>query len=251
MVGYQGGSRNQVGAYLEVRYSDAHAWSEVYLQGEWQRVDPTAAISPDRIDFGMEALMLLWENDMMDSNGGGAALANFLNPGGMQKAYQQMRQSWQNVGYQWNKWVVNYDFESQTKLLQSLGLQHRNSLYTLVSIVIGGTLLLMLFYFWQLIPKPAKIGEAQRIYLSFIANFKRFKVTRDLSDSPSEFAQKATALFPHQALEIQKITAIYLQLVYGLNGQSEEHAETSSNLLESFKKTVKQFKLKPVKSAEH
>ena len=109
----------------------------------------------------------------------------------------------------------------------------------------------MLFYFWQLIPKPAKIGEPQRIYQRFIAKFKRFKVTRDISDSPNEFAQKAIALFPHQAVEIQQITAIYLQLVYGLNRQSEGHAETSSNLLESFKKSVKQFKLKPVKSAQH
>ena len=43
--GYQGGHVVQPisgGPYLELRQSDAHAWVEVWLEGEgWQRVDPT------------------------------------------------------------------------------------------------------------------------------------------------------------------------------------------------------------------
>ncbi|WP_373282126.1 transglutaminase-like domain-containing protein [Chitinimonas koreensis] len=43
--GYQGGEDN--GGYLIVRQADAHAWAEVWLEGEgWRRVDPTFAVAP-------------------------------------------------------------------------------------------------------------------------------------------------------------------------------------------------------------
>ena len=46
VVGYQGGEINPIGSYLVVRQSDAHAWVEVWLQGQgWVRVDPTAAVA--------------------------------------------------------------------------------------------------------------------------------------------------------------------------------------------------------------
>ncbi|MGI9304149.1 MAG: transglutaminaseTgpA domain-containing protein, partial [Gammaproteobacteria bacterium] len=50
VTGYLGGEWNPLGEYLLVRQADAHAWAEVWLPGEgWQRVDPTAAVSPDRV----------------------------------------------------------------------------------------------------------------------------------------------------------------------------------------------------------
>src|SRR5690606_7640439 len=55
VVGYQGGDFNPVDAYFIVRQSDAHAWAEVWLEGEgWRMVDPTAAVAPSRIERGVE-----------------------------------------------------------------------------------------------------------------------------------------------------------------------------------------------------
>src|SRR5262247_1064620 len=54
VTGYQGGEFNPYGGYLLVRQSDAHAWSEVWIDGRgWQRVDPTAAVAPERIERGL------------------------------------------------------------------------------------------------------------------------------------------------------------------------------------------------------
>jgi protein-glutamine gamma-glutamyltransferase len=37
--------RNPLGDYWLIRQSDAHAWTEVWLQGRgWIRIDPTAAV---------------------------------------------------------------------------------------------------------------------------------------------------------------------------------------------------------------
>ncbi|HAB45132.1 MAG TPA: DUF3488 domain-containing protein, partial [Gammaproteobacteria bacterium] len=53
VLGYQGGAYNPSGNYIEVRQFDAHAWSEVWVQGEgWRRVDPTAFVAPERIEAG-------------------------------------------------------------------------------------------------------------------------------------------------------------------------------------------------------
>ncbi len=55
VTGYQGGSFNPYDGTLTVRQYDAHAWSEVWLPGEgWVRVDPTAAVAPERISQGSE-----------------------------------------------------------------------------------------------------------------------------------------------------------------------------------------------------
>ena len=54
VTGYQGGERNPVADYWIVRQSDAHAWTEVWLDGHWQRYDPTAAVAPERIGCGLE-----------------------------------------------------------------------------------------------------------------------------------------------------------------------------------------------------
>jgi transglutaminase-like putative cysteine protease len=56
VTGYQGGYFNTLGNYLLVRQSDAHAWSEVWLKGRgWVRVDPTGAVSPQRVELGAQA----------------------------------------------------------------------------------------------------------------------------------------------------------------------------------------------------
>ena len=53
VTGYQGGEYNRLAGYYIVRQSDAHAWSEVWLAGRgWVRIDPTAAVAPERIERG-------------------------------------------------------------------------------------------------------------------------------------------------------------------------------------------------------
>ncbi len=238
VVGYQGGEYNSVGNYLQVRYSDAHTWSEVWLNGQWQRVDPTAAINPDRIEYGMDAWMEYWLDNSIGGNATGRALADYLNPTGFVSALRKVRDNWDNVGYQWDKWVVNYDFDSQKKLLESLGLRHKDSLITLIGIVAAGTMLLMLFCFWQLIPKAIKIGEAQAAYLNFVAKFKHHGINKALSDTPSEFAEAAIAGFPNQAKGINEITKLYLKLRYGRPLKNKESSD-----LKDLKLQIKKFKV--------
>jgi uncharacterized protein (TIGR01244 family) len=237
VVGYLGGETNSVGNFVEVKYLDAHAWSEVWIDGAWHRVDPTAAANQTRIEHGMEAFLNIWEQGELANGRDGTALADFLDPSGLRRALNTIKQSWGNLGYQWNKWVVNYDFNAQKELLAQLGFESRNTVYTLVILMSVGLLSMMLFYFWQLIPKAARLGESQQAFLRFLQKFKRHDLFKSLSESPNEFGVRAAIAFPEQALEIRDITDRYSQIRYG---------KENSNI-DSFKSAVKQFKLKPTK----
>ena len=53
VTGYQGTDAEPVDGYYIVRQSNAHAWAEYWQPGDgWVRVDPTAAVAPERIVRG-------------------------------------------------------------------------------------------------------------------------------------------------------------------------------------------------------
>jgi len=239
VVGYQGGASINGGEFIEVRYSDAHAWSEVWVDGYWRRIDPTATISPERINFGMEALLELWGNGLLGSNDTGRALANILNPTGMSRVLRDLRDSWKNAGYQWNKWVVNYDFDTQRQLLEKLGVEHKNSVTALVTIMFGGALTLLLLYFWQLVPRRVKRSEVQALYLRFVKKFKRYQMEKEVSETPREFAHRASVLFPESASQINNITQSYHRLRYS------DLSDESNDIVNEFKAQISRFKLTP------
>jgi Transglutaminase-like enzymes, putative cysteine proteases len=58
VTGYQGGEYNPAGNYLIVYQRDAHAWAEVWLEHRgWVRVDPTAAVAPERVRLGIRSAL--------------------------------------------------------------------------------------------------------------------------------------------------------------------------------------------------
>ncbi|MBX2847131.1 MAG: DUF3488 and transglutaminase-like domain-containing protein [Acidiferrobacterales bacterium] len=232
VVGYQGGAANQSGEYLEIRYSDAHAWSEILVDQTWVRVDPTAAISPERIEFGMDAFMSLW--DSAGASGFSSyALSNYLNPTGVDRYYRMLRDSWNNVGYQWKKWVVDYDADTQRELLAKLGINGSNRYGVLVLIMFASIGAILLFYFWRLMPKPIQRSKEQQLYLKFVNRLKNKELSKSPADTPLEFAQKAIQRYPEKQKEILEITNAYVQLRYG----------KSPFELNQFKQLVKQFRL--------
>ena len=124
VTGYQGGEVNGVDGFWTVRQRDAHAWAEVWLQGQgWVRVDPTSAVSPGRIG----SLQRLTAPEGVLAG----ALRN-LNP----TLITQMREVWEAVNNRWSQWVLNYTQGRQLDLLKSLGFQSPN--WTdLVTVLLG------------------------------------------------------------------------------------------------------------------
>lgn len=106
VVGYQGGQAAPDGKTWEVRQLDAHAWSEVWLNGRWQRIDPTAAIAPERIEQGIQS-SVLQESGLKQQHW----------------AWRNRLQVWSDfVAYQWQSKVVGYDQTTQVNWLAKFGL---------------------------------------------------------------------------------------------------------------------------------
>lgn len=112
VAGYQGGEPSRNGNVWEVRQMDAHAWTEVWLEGQgWVRVDPTAFVAPERVEQGMSTM----------TEQQGAAM--FGNGASAQISYQQyqmlqmLRRLSDQASYYWQKDVVGYDQDKQADSL--------------------------------------------------------------------------------------------------------------------------------------
>ena len=110
VTGYQGGEMNPLGDYMIVRQSEAHAWAEVWLSRQgWVRVDPTAAVSPARIQAGIAAAVPAGEPLPLSVRGNWQLL-------------NRIRFTWDAMANSWNQWVLGYTPERQTKLLHRCGI---------------------------------------------------------------------------------------------------------------------------------
>ncbi|MBL0920156.1 MAG: DUF3488 domain-containing transglutaminase family protein [Hydrogenophaga sp.] len=110
VTGYQGGEMNGVDGYWTVRQRDAHAWTEVWLQGEgWVRVDPTGAVFPGRIG-SVQRLQA-------PTGAVAGALQATLGP----NLIALLRANWEALNNVWNQWVLDYTQNTQFDLLRSLG----------------------------------------------------------------------------------------------------------------------------------
>lgn len=109
VTGFQGVDALPQDGYLVVRNSQAHAWAEVWVSGRgWLRVDPTAAVAPERISRGAA---------LRPAPG---ALANAL--GGVGRTLLPLlREQWETLNNRWQQLVLNYSRSDQFDLLKTLG----------------------------------------------------------------------------------------------------------------------------------
>jgi protein-glutamine gamma-glutamyltransferase len=158
VTGYQGGELAPDGKSWEVRQLDAHAWAEVYQQGQWHRIDPTAIIAPMRIDQGMQ--------NVMNDNTAIFGHAAYSNLRFQHSSVLRTLRVWSDyASFQWQSKVVGYDTEKQSSWMKKLGL---TSVYSYGLVLIFGISGLLLFY-WGLTKflKAQQISEFERVILKF------------------------------------------------------------------------------------
>jgi transglutaminase-like putative cysteine protease len=203
VTGYQGGQANPLGDYLIVRQSDAHAWAEVWLEGRgWVRVDPTAAVSPLRVEQGVAAALPATEPL--------PALAR------MEMTWlKRLNLGWDALNNGWNQWVLGYNQQRQMEFLTRLSGSRPDWgdmalwLTGLLVLVVGTTAAFLLRSTWP-VPDPV-----QRAWRHFQHKLARAGVAPNVTEGPRDFAERASRRLPHQQAQIRSIVALYERLRYG------------------------------------
>jgi len=205
VTGYQGGLRNTQDGYYEIKQSDAHAWAEVWLeQAGWVRIDPTAAVAPDRILKNLDATQ--------KNTGLSGIVSEFI----VQNSWvSKLRMRWSAVNNAWNQWVLNYNQSKQESLWQSLGLSSINWERTLLSLFVLGLVVLAIFAI-PLLSHRTKLTIYDKLYLDFCKKMQRRGWQPAIHEAPASYALRLHEhLTPAQIVDINKFIALYLQIKYG------------------------------------
>ncbi|MDE2081170.1 MAG: DUF3488 domain-containing transglutaminase family protein [Burkholderiales bacterium] len=111
VTGYQGTDPQPQDGWWIVRQSAAHAWAEIWQPGAgWLRVDPTAAVAPDRIERGTRLPL---------PQGLVAGALGRFDPA----LATRLRNAFERLDNRWNQWVLNYSRQQQFDLLRGLGVR--------------------------------------------------------------------------------------------------------------------------------
>lgn len=201
VTGYQGGYFNQVGNYLVVRQSDAHAWAEVWLGARgWVRVDPTAAVSPQRVELGAQSVSFgerAWYQ-------GGWLLA--------------LRNQFDLINRGWNSLVVQFGTQHQQNLLNPFGID-RVDPATLLWLLIGtSSLLLAVATLWAMRTTRGPRAPLDAAYDALCRKLSRIAAPRGAAEGPLDYAARlrmTPTLSDRCAKQVQHLLADYVGLRYG------------------------------------
>ena len=202
--GYLGGERHPLGGYLIVRQYNAYAWIEVQIKDQgWVRIDPTAAVAPERVEIGIAAAFP--ESDAFFTLREGAGF------GWLRK----LGQYWDLAEFYWNYWVLGYGPKLQNLFLGRFGLGMHNLNMWIAALIGLPFLALSLGLGILKLAVLEKVPPEVKLYRRYCRRWARRGQPRKLSETPIAYAQRLIRVSPQEAQKTVAIAALYLNLRYG------------------------------------
>jgi transglutaminase-like putative cysteine protease len=224
VTGYLGGEYNPGGGYLMIRQSDAHAWTEVWLDNRgWVRIDPTAAIAPERIESGL-----------------GDALSDATNlPFALRGRYSEsllhrLSLLYDSADYYWNFWVLGFGPERQRELARLLGMGDIDwqDMIFLIMALVGGLILLFMTIFLIRLPRP-KVDPAIRAFRKFTRRLETLGIIISPETGPREVLNRIRVQDPQLLQQAEPIVDRYIAIRY---------ADSATELtLDELRRLIRQF----------
>ncbi len=199
VTGYQGGNINPRGNYLMVRQSDAHAWAEAIVDGNWTRFDPTAAVAPSRIEVGLGGSLPA------------GAPVPFLDGIGWVRNVQL---AWDAFNYDWRRNVVGFDRDRQRTLWRDWKLDQFApwqvvGLVALILFAWGG--LVVAWLMWR----RRRQERALVLWDDLNRRLARAGLPRQPHEGPLAYAARASGRWPQFAIAFAAIGESFATLRYG------------------------------------
>ncbi|MBT5890381.1 MAG: DUF3488 domain-containing protein [Chromatiales bacterium] len=226
VTGYLGGEVNPINNDLIVRQSDAHAWAEVWIDGNWLRADPTAAVAPQRVELGLDEALSDRDFDFR---------RNMRNT----QLFHQAILSLDAVNAAWNRWVLAFGPEMQSDLLRNAGFDKPDMRDLVLLMAISLSLLMAALTYYLRFSIRSNKDPLLQIYETFCKKLAASGVTRHRSEGPASFAARASRLRQTDRPQIELITQMYIRLRYESVGSAAptEELRQLTELVKAFEPT--------------
>ena len=205
--GYLGGEMHPTENFITVRQFDAHAWAEVWIEGRgWVRVDPSAAVAPERVEMSLADLFGDDERFLADSP---LSLIRFREIGVIN--WLLLQSNW--VEYAWATWVLGYDRRQAEVLQRLLG---RVDAPRLALLFATAAALSVLPYLLVRLARRRRDRPDPRDALirRFCARLARAGLPRRTGEGVLDFARRVADERPELAAEVLAIANAYVALRY-------------------------------------
>jgi protein-glutamine gamma-glutamyltransferase len=203
VTGYLGGEWNPVGSYVLVRQSEAHAWTEIWLDGRgWMRVDPTAVVAPERLQRGVF--------DLLPESLPATTVAMHRSAW-----FKRFSQGWDGINHWWQDNVIEFDLRAQLNLLSKLGIdapqwQHLGWAFALG---LGAWIAWVALSLRRSVPR-VRPDRVARAWLAATRKLARV-APRAASEGPMEYAGRVARARPDLAAHVSALAASYARLRFG------------------------------------
>ncbi|MDR0588571.1 MAG: DUF3488 and transglutaminase-like domain-containing protein [Burkholderiales bacterium] len=215
VTGYQGGEMNREGGnYMIVRQSDAHAWAEVLIDNEWRRVDPTAAIAPNRVEYHRRG-------SLSQSEETSAAAAQD------DSWFSRMALRWDAFKYLWTRQVVEFNYNKQRALWQDWNVT--DDLWRIVSIILIGAMVWLAALAVLVFKRGSRRDPIQHAWETLTTRLAQSGLPREPHEGAKTYLSRARSRWTEYAILFSRFERAYTLLRYGNLG-GKDRARLSQEL---------------------
>ena len=210
VTGYLGGEWQAEDKFISIRQYDAHAWVEIWKGERWIRVDPTAYVAPERVEFGLEQGLSNSDEFLADEY---LSLQKWRNI----KLLNQLRTRLAQLDYLWATWVINYDNQKQLRLMQSWfgKFQWLNLLYAVLMMMFLVFIIIVLLIFKPWVRR--KLSAQDKLYLRLQRYYAKRGLLRGKGQTVTEFCKEASSQSKLPATQFENFACKYNSLKYDVD----------------------------------
>lgn len=229
VVGFQGGLFNAVGGFWQVNMLDAHAWVEVYNEGYWQRVDPSAWIAPLRIQLGAFEFFNLSLEDQQRLEAVGLGQQDW---GWAVLAWRAVMLYYDNLNYRWTSFIVDYDATSQKGILDEIRPNMPWIFLGLFFVFLVSFVLLKVGF-----TKKQRLPLLEKLFFDIEKVAAAKKIIRTVGETPLQYLARLNEQLKGEKDFLRKFSCVYDLHMYAQQNQDQEIQALLKDW-RSFKKSI-------------